>query len=296
MEKAGSFIHKPIYSSEATVAEEKNVRGKNYFEFIKLNNSTTLTFLLHYVPLRHNSDFSEYSLHVFTFFFSFFCFPACLCEEIWKDTERLFQKKAEHSWEVKKSEALHWLVNAAQPVWAYPPMFVCVFRCGCVCAGTSSVHVYMCVYLCVCCCVRMRVCVCVQTGLINAAPPSGAMWVEWLVSTSWTFLTLSLPVSGELSTTFTLISSLWAACFAPLDLLWANQYADIKKHKKLISCRPLMWSRILPRLSQSSSCCENMARVTLLIVSLFAWRTRSPQSKEVGRYFHAAVRHLHICL
>lgn len=76
MEKAGSFIHKPIYSSEATVAEEKNVRGKNYFEFIKLNNSTTLTFLLHYVPLRHNSDFSEYSLHVFTFFFSFFCFPA----------------------------------------------------------------------------------------------------------------------------------------------------------------------------------------------------------------------------
>lgn len=75
MEKAGSFIHKPIYSSEANVAEEKNVRGKKkYFEFIKLANSTTLTFLLHYVPLHHNSDFSEYSLHVFTLFF-FKCLP-----------------------------------------------------------------------------------------------------------------------------------------------------------------------------------------------------------------------------
>lgn len=78
---------------------------------------------------------------------------------------------------MKKSEALHWLVNAAQPVWAYPPMFVCVFRCGCVCAGTRSVRVYIYVCICACAavCARVCVCVCVQTGLINAAPPSGAM-------------------------------------------------------------------------------------------------------------------------
>lgn len=76
---------------------------------------------------------------------------------------------------MKKSEALHWLVNAAQPVWAYPPMFVCVFRCGCVCAGTRSVRVYIYVCICACAAVCARVCVCVQTGLINAAPPSGAM-------------------------------------------------------------------------------------------------------------------------
>lgn len=58
MEKEGSFIHKPIYSSEATVAEEKIKcqRKRKYFEFIKLNNPTTLTFLLNYAPLRHHSN------------------------------------------------------------------------------------------------------------------------------------------------------------------------------------------------------------------------------------------------
>lgn len=35
------------------MSEEK----KKYFEFIKLNNPTTLTFLLHYAPLRHDSNF-----------------------------------------------------------------------------------------------------------------------------------------------------------------------------------------------------------------------------------------------
>jgi len=41
---------------------------KKYFEFIKLNNSTALTFLLHYAPLRHNSNFLNIlymSLHCF---------------------------------------------------------------------------------------------------------------------------------------------------------------------------------------------------------------------------------------
>lgn len=93
MEKAGSFIHKPIYSSEATVTEEKNVRGKNYFEFIKLNNSTTLTFLLHYVPLRHNSDFSEYSLHVFTFFFPFFVFGPAYVRKYERTLSASFKRK-----------------------------------------------------------------------------------------------------------------------------------------------------------------------------------------------------------
>lgn len=41
---------------------------KKYFEFIKLNNPTTLTFLLHYAPLRHNRNFRNIlymSLHCF---------------------------------------------------------------------------------------------------------------------------------------------------------------------------------------------------------------------------------------
>lgn len=88
---------------------------------------------------------------------------------------------------MKKSEALRCLVNAAQLVWAYSPMFVCLS----VCKG-----MHMCVCVCVCPCMPLCVQVCVQTGLINAAPPSGVMRVEWLVSTSWT-LTLSLLVSGD---------------------------------------------------------------------------------------------------
>lgn len=52
-QKAASFIHKPIYSSEATVAEwgrrrgrrKKSQRGKKkYFEFIKLNNLNNADF------------------------------------------------------------------------------------------------------------------------------------------------------------------------------------------------------------------------------------------------------------
>lgn len=214
MEKAGSFIHKPIYSSEATVAEEKNVRGKNYFEFIKLNNSTTPTILLHYVPLRHNSDFSEYSLHVFTFFFSFFCFPAYV---------RKYERTPSASFKRKQSIAERWKSQRlCTGLWMQPSQFGHTLLCLCVsfgvgvCAQTHAlcVYIYMCVFVRVLLCAHA--CVCVQTGLINAAPPSGAMWVEWLVSTSWTFLTLSLLVSGELSTTFTLISSLWAECFCPI--------------------------------------------------------------------------------
>ena len=169
MEKAGSFIHKPIYSSEATGGEKKNMsKEKKYFEFIKLNNPTTLTYLRIMQPCVITVIFSISFTCLYIVFFIYFFKPAC--RQVWRDTGRLFQKKAEHSWEVKKSEALRWLVNAAQLVWAYPPMFVCVVLC---------------------------VEVCVQTGLINAAPPSGVMWVEWLVSTCWT-LTLSLLVSGVL--------------------------------------------------------------------------------------------------
>lgn len=37
MEKASSFIHKPIYSSKDSAAAEKNAtRKKKYIEFIKL--------------------------------------------------------------------------------------------------------------------------------------------------------------------------------------------------------------------------------------------------------------------
>lgn len=212
-EKAGSFIHKAIYSSEATVAEEKkNVRGKKkYFEFIKLNNSTTLTLLLYYAPLRHKSNFLN------ILYMALHCFLSlpmqASMEGRWAPLSKEKQSIAER-WKSQRGSAL---ACECSPASLGSPSSACMCDCArvwmclcvCECVHTSCLwaYAYMSVCLYVRCCMK-HVYVCVQTGLINAAPPSGAMWVEWLVSTSWTLLTLSLPLPGELPHHVCLISSL----------------------------------------------------------------------------------------
>lgn len=140
--------------------------------------------------------------------------------------------------------------------------------CMCVCVCECAQAVCKCMHICLCVCVRTllheHVHVCVQTGLINAAPPSGAMWVEWLVSTSWTLLTLCLPLPGELPTTFASflhLSSTFSA--APLDiyiLLRAQLCINIKGTIKLyysegILQRPLMWRGLCPHWMRLFRCC-----------------------------------------
>lgn len=127
-------------------------------------------------------------------------------------------------------EALRRLVNAVQPVWAHPPVCVCVFLCVGVfvqmCSSCVCVHVStsVCIYV-------LSVCVCVfRLADKSNPPPSGAMWVDWLVSTSWTFLTLSLLLPGELPT----YCLHWSCTLsvAPLDsiciLLWARLNINIE--------------------------------------------------------------------
>lgn len=123
------------------------------------------------------------------------CFPLFFFRSLSKgEIERHFQKEKQSIAERWRSQRL------CADLWMQPsqfgltlPMFVCVFLCASVCVG---------VWLCAC----TRCSVCVQTSLINAAPPSGAMWLEWLVSTSWTLLTPSLLVLQRL---FSQVRILW---------------------------------------------------------------------------------------
>lgn len=151
-EKAGSFIHKAIYSSEATVAEEKkNVRGKK--NTLNLLNSTIQQRWLS-SRIMHPCVITAIFWIVFTCLY--IVFLVCLCRRVWRDAERPFQKKAEHSWEVKKSERL------CAGLWMQPSQFgltLLPFLCGRARAACARLPASVCVYAYAC--VPAAVCACV---------------------------------------------------------------------------------------------------------------------------------------
>lgn len=182
-QKAASFIHKPIYSSEATVAEwersggggEKSQRGKkNTLNLLNSTILTTPTFPPHYAPLRHNRHFLNI-LHT-----TLRCFVSPPIRGRMegggeRERERPVSKESTAQLRGEKvREALCRLVNAVQPVWAHPPVCLCAsLLCRCVCVQMCSSCVYASAHKCLCVCVCAAACmhVYILTGLINAAPP-----------------------------------------------------------------------------------------------------------------------------
>ena len=127
----------------------KKVREKKYFEFIKLNNPALLAFLLHYAPLRHNSNFLN------ILYMSFRCFVRLPMQASMQGCWELPLKRKQSIAERWKSQRSSALACECSPASLGSPscVCVCVQMCSsCVHASVSKcmhIRVYVWVWVCV---------------------------------------------------------------------------------------------------------------------------------------------------
>lgn len=149
MEKAGSFIHKPIYSSKATVAEERKKCQRRKKKTLNLLNSTIQQrrlFLLHYALLRHNRNFLN------ILYMPLHCFVSPPVQASTKGRWAPFKRKQSIA-ERWKSQRGSVLACECSPASLGLPscVCVCVSFCvhGCVCAWAVCMHMSIsaCIYV-----------------------------------------------------------------------------------------------------------------------------------------------------